>query len=76
MLLHTVSSLLGLPVGPSGKEPAYQGRRHKRHGFDSWVWKIPWGMEGQPTPAFLPGDSMDRVTWRATVHKLQIVGHN
>ena len=26
----------------SGKEPACQYRRHKRHGFDPWVRKIPW----------------------------------
>ena len=25
----------------SGKEPAYLRRRHKRHGFDPWVGKIP-----------------------------------
>ena len=24
------------------KEPVCQCRRHKRHGFDSWVGKIPW----------------------------------
>ena len=27
---------------PSSKEPAWQCRRHKRHGSDSWVGKIPW----------------------------------
>ena len=26
----------------SGKESACQCRRHKRCGFDPWVWKIPW----------------------------------
>ena len=29
------------PGGASGKEPACQCRRHKRHGFDSFVGKIP-----------------------------------
>ena len=29
--------------------------RHKRHGFDPWVRKIPWRRTWQPTPAFLPG---------------------
>ena len=24
--------------------------------FDSWVGKIPWRREGQPTPVFLPGE--------------------
>ena len=34
-----------------------QCRRHKRHGFDLWVGKIPWRKEWLPTPVFLPGDS-------------------
>ena len=32
----------GFPSGASGKEPACRFRRHKRHGFDPWVGKIPW----------------------------------
>ena len=28
-------------VFPDGKEPACQCRRHKRHGFDPWIEKIP-----------------------------------
>ena len=31
----------GFPGGASGKEFACQCRRHKRHGFKPWVWKIP-----------------------------------
>ena len=31
----------GFSSGASGKEPACQCRRHKRHGFDPWVGKIP-----------------------------------
>ena len=27
-----------------------------RHGFDSWVGKIPWRRKWQPTPVFLPGN--------------------
>ena len=49
--------LLGFPDGASGKEPACQCRRHKRHRFDSWVGKIPWRRALQPTPVFLPGES-------------------
>ena len=41
----------------SGKEPACQGRRHKRHKFNPWVRKIPWRRAGQPTPVFLPRES-------------------
>ena len=32
-----------------------QCRRHKRHGFDTWVRKIPWRRKWQPTPVSLPG---------------------
>ena len=30
--------------------------------------KIPWRRKWQPTPVFLPGESIDRGAWRATVH--------
>ena len=39
------------------KEPACQGRRPKRHGFNRWVGKISWRRTWQPTPLFLPGKS-------------------
>jgi len=29
-------------------------------GFDPWVEKIPWRRKWQPTPVFLPRESMDR----------------
>ena len=32
-------------------------RRHQRHRFDPWVWKIPWRRIRQPTPIFVPGKS-------------------
>ena len=48
---------LGFPGGVSGKEPACQCRRYKRHGFNPWVRKIPWRRKWQPTPVFLPGES-------------------
>ena len=48
---------LGLPSGTSGKEPACQCRRHKRHGFDTWVGKILRKRKWQPSPVFLPGKS-------------------
>ena len=38
------------------KKPSCQGRRHKRHGFDPWVGKIPWKRKWQPSPVFLPGE--------------------
>ena len=48
---------LGFPGGASGKEPACQSRRCKRHKFYPWVRKIPWRRAWQPTPVFLPGES-------------------
>ena len=56
------------PDDNSGKEPACQCRSCKRCSFNPWVGKIPWKRKWQPTPAFLPGDSMDRGAWKATVH--------
>ena len=43
--------------GTSGKEFAYQCRRHQRCGFDPWVEKIPWRRKWLPTPVSLPGES-------------------
>jgi len=48
------------PGGASGKEPACQCRRHKRHWFDPWVRKIPWRRKWQPTPVFLPGEFQEQ----------------
>ena len=48
---------LGFPGGTSGKEPACQRGRCKRHGFDSCVWKTPWRREWQPIPVCLPLES-------------------
>ena len=28
----------------------------RRHGFDSWAWKIPWRRTQQPIPICLPGE--------------------
>ena len=41
----------------SGKESACQCKRHKRHGFDTWVGKIPWNKAWPPTLVFLPEES-------------------
>ena len=40
-----------------GRELACQSRRHKRHGSDPRIRKIPWRRAWQPGPAFLPGES-------------------
>ena len=40
--------LLGFLDGASGKEPSSQCSRHKRHGFEPQVRKIPWRRHGNP----------------------------
>ena len=67
--------LTGFRDGASGKGPAYQGRRCKRHGFDRWVWKIPLRRHWQPTPVFLPGESHGQSGWLQSIG-LQIVEYD
>ena len=54
ILKNKVQLLDGLPRWLSGKESAYQ---YRRHGFDPWVRKVTWRRKWQPTPVFLPGKS-------------------
>ena len=60
-LCHVVLGLYpghySFPGGASGKEPTCQCRRHKTHGFNPWVRKIPWRRSWQPTPVFWLGVS-------------------
>ena len=51
------TEFVGFPAGGSGREPACQCRRHKKHRFDPWVGKIPWWRKWLPTPVFLPRES-------------------
>ena len=49
----------------------------QRLGFDPWVGKIPWRRAWQPTPVFLPKESL----WTEESYRLQSmglhrVGHN
>ena len=60
--------------GASGKEPACQCRRCERHGFDSWVRKIPWRRKWQPTPVFLPGEWTEEPGRQQSMGS-QTVGH-
>ena len=64
-----VPSHKGSPGGASGKELTCQRRRHKRCGFNSWVG-ILQRRSWQPTPVFLPVNSIDRGAWWAAVHRL------
>ena len=53
----------------SGKQPACQCRRLKRHGFDPSVRKVPWKTaNGNPVQYSCPENPMDRGAWQATVH--------
>ena len=47
--------VIGLPRWYSDEQPTFQCRRHKRHGFNPWVGKIPWSRKWQPILVFLPG---------------------
>ena len=47
----------GFPDGTSGKEPACQWRKRKRHGFKSLGREDPRRRKWQPTPIVLPGES-------------------
>ena len=64
--LYLINEYIGLPCWVSGKEPTCQCRRCQRRGFDPWVGKMPWRREWQPTPVFLPRESMDRGAWWTT----------
>ena len=62
--------LLDFPGSASGKDPACQGRRCKRPGFDPWAGKIPWRRAWPPTPVFWPGES----PWTEDLGRPQSVG--
>ena len=53
-------SFPGALVGKESTFNAGSRLQCKKHGFNPWVGKIPWGWEWQPTPVFLPGKSQGR----------------
>ena len=61
---------IGFPGGASDKQSTCQCRRHKKLRFKPWVRKISWRRAWQSTPVFLPGNSVDRGDWWATVHRV------
>ena len=63
-LKSSVGLRKGLLCGSDGKESACNV------GDPSlpWIEKTPWSRKWQLAPVFLPGQSMDRGTWWATVH--------
>ena len=58
--LKTTVIAIGLSRWLRGKEPTCQCKRHRGRGLDPWVRKIPWRRKWQPTPVFLPGESLGR----------------
>ena len=60
----------GLPGGIRGEEPSSQYRRHKRHGFNPWVGKIPGRRHGNPLQYSSLENPMDREAWWATVQRV------
>ena len=69
-VLGTDQVLNVLPRWLSGKESACQCRRHRRHGFDPWVGKIPWSRKWNPLWYSCLGISMNRGAWRAAAHRV------
>ena len=55
-MIISTTTFWGFPGGASGKEPVFQCRGCKKHGFDPWVGKTPWRRAWPPTPVFLPGE--------------------
>ena len=55
----------GLPLWCSGKESAWQCRRHR---FHPRVGKISWRRKWQPALVFLPENPLGRGACRATAH--------
>ena len=61
--------VLGFPGGTSGKESAYQCRRHKRHGLNPRSGRSPEGGHGSPRYSCLE-NPMVREAWQTTVHRV------
>ena len=70
MFIYVWYTHWGFPGGTNGKERTCQCRRHKRHGFDPWVEKIPWRRAWQPTQYSSLENPMNRWDWQATVHRV------
>ena len=65
--LLSFNIIVRLPQWLSGKESACQFRRPR---FNSWIGKIPWRRKRQPTPVFLPEESL----WTEEPGGLQAMG--
>ena len=68
--------LWGFPGGASGKEPACQCRRLKRHSSIPGLGKSPGEGNGNPLQYSCLENPMYRGAWQATVHGVARVGHD
>jgi len=59
---------MGLPRWHSGRKSTCQSKRHKRHGFDPWVGKMPGVGNSNLFQYSCLKNSVDRGAWRAAVH--------
>ena len=64
--LTIITHLSGLPRGLNGNKSTCQCKRHRRHGCDHWVVKIPWRREWWLTLIYLPGKCQDKGAWQAS----------
>ena len=60
LLWEAFTRRIGLPRWFTGQVICLLCRRWRRHGFNSWVGKIPWRRTWQPTPLFLLDYAMDK----------------
>ena len=49
---------MDFPGGAGVKNPPANAEDLEDHELDPWVRKIPWRRAWQPTPVFLPGESL------------------
>ena len=60
----------GFPGSSSGKEPACQCRKYKRHGFDPGLERSPGEGLGNQLQYSCLENPKDRGAWAATVHRV------
>ena len=61
---------MGFLNAASGKEAAYQCRRHKRCCFNPWVGRLPGGEHSNPLQYSCLENLMDRGAWWVVVHRV------
>ena len=67
--------LRGLPSGSAVKNPPAVQETQETLRFNRCIRKTAGRSRWQPTPVFLPGESLDRGDWRAAVRGVARVRH-